>query len=641
MIAMAIKPPILFILLFMCGTLVTGQTPKKKIVVKKGKQVVLRDTIFIVKRDTILFLTADEMERVKIRENPSVKSSKFYDSLEKKASTSKITKDIFDFVVIKKGRKEKMVSVIVKSEELFKPYEGYTIASIVYKSVDLLEGSVIDTVQKATSKLARYINRVHVDTRSSIIENNLLFKVGDTVDPYQLADNERILRQFKTLRDARIYVTKSKLLPKAVDVVVVTQDVASIGVSGDYTSPQNYRLDVYDINILGYAKQLQASYFRSTLDNPTSGYEVILRESNFSNTFIQGELQYTENYLRQRGRIAIARDFFTPNIKYAGGLELYQTREKFYFEEYDTLQIPYTENNLDVWFGRSIQIKKRTNIIFAARANALHFIDRPYVSSDSNSFFHNRTLLLGSVTLTERNFMKGFRIRGFGKSEDILVGGTVSLIAGKEINQFINRNYLEVDGNFGRYFPAVGYFNLSVAASSFFKPRKTEDGLVSTSVTYFSNLLKIRKMQVRHFVYAGYTKGFNRILDRTISITGGRKDERGLPPLGNQRVTLGYETVYFMPWYPYGFQFALFHRIDINLLSTGSTLFGNATLFPSIQIGARILNENLVLPKFSIDLTYYASNKNYNSAWQLNFSTTLVNLFGTSQVFKPRIAGFD
>jgi hypothetical protein len=632
---------LIFIFSLLSALYVIGQIPKRKLVVKRGKQVVLKDTIFIVKKDTILFLTEDEMKRVRIRENPSVKSSKFYDSLEKRASSNKITKDIFDFVVINKGDKEKVVNVIVKSEDIFKPYEGYTIATIVFKNVDLLEGSVIDTLQKATSKLARYVNRVHVDTRSRIIENNLLFKVGDVVDPFQLADNERILRQFKTLRDARIYVTKNKIHPKTVDIVVVTQDVTSIGFSGDYGSPQNYRLDVYDINILGYAKQLQVSYFRSTLANPTSGYEITLRESNFSHTFIQGELQYTENYLRQRARIAVGRDFFAPTIKYAGGLELYQTKEKFYFEEYDTLQTPYTENNLDLWFGRSIQIKKRTNVIFAARANTRHFIDRPFVSSDSNSFFYNRTLVLGSVSLAERNFMKGFRIRGFGKTEDILVGGTVSLVAGKEINQFVNRTYLEVNGNFGRYFPAIGYFNLSVAAGSFFKPTKTEDGLISVSATYFSNLLKIRKTQVRHFVYAGYTKGFNRVLDRTISIIGGRKDQRGLPALGNQRVTLGYETVYFMPWYPYGFQFALFHRFDINLLSTDSNLFSKAALFPSIQLGARILNENLVLPKFSVDVTYYASNKNYNSAWQLNFSTTLVNLFGTSQVFKPRIAGFD
>jgi hypothetical protein len=488
---MAIKNtvPIFFSLLLLGTACVIGQTPKKKVVVKKGEQIVLRDTIFIVKRDTTLFFKEDEMERVKIRENPSVKSSKFYDSLEKKASTNKITRDIFDFAIVKRGRKEKAVSVIVKSEDIFKPFEGYTIASIVFKTVDVLEGSVIDTLQKATSKLARYVNSVHVDTRSQIIENNLLFKVGDAVDAYQLADNERILRQFKTLRDARIYAIKSKTEPKAVDIVVVTQDVTSIGVSADFSSTQNYRLDVYDINILGYAKQLQVSYYRSTIANPTNGYEITLRETNFRNTFIQGELQYTENYLRQRSRIALGRDFFSPAIKYAGGLELFQTKEKFYFEEYDTLQTPYAENSIDVWLGRSFQIKKRTNVILAARANTHYFIQRPFVSIDSNSFFYDRTLLLGSITLTERNFMKGFRIQGFGKTEDISVGGTVNVSVGKEINQFDNRTYLEMGGNFGRYFPAIGYFNLTLAAGSFFKPAKTEDGLISVSTTYFSNLL--------------------------------------------------------------------------------------------------------------------------------------------------------
>lgn len=640
---MAFEKKILLIVVFFALSIsyIRCQIPKKKVVVKKGMQVVLRDTIFIVKRDTTFFFSEDEMERVKIRENPSVKSSKFYDRLEKRASTSRITKDIFDFAIVKKGRKEKVVSMIVKSEEIFKPFEGYTIASIVFKVVDVLEGSVIDTLQKATSKLARYVNGVHVDTRSQIIENNLLFKVGDAVDAYQLADNERILRQFKTLRDARIYITKNISHPKTVDVVVVTQDVTSIGISGDFSSSQNFRLDVYDINILGYAKQLQVSYYKSTIANPTNGYEITLRETNFRNTFIQGELQYTENYLRQRSRIALGRDFFTPAIKYAGGLELYQTKEKFYFEEYDTLQTPYTENNLDLWLGRSFQIKKRTNVIFAARANTHYLIQRPFVSIDSNSFFYNRTFLLGSITLTERNFMKGFRIQGFGKTEDISVGGTVNVSVGKEINQFDNRTYLEMGGNVGRYFPAIGYFNLTLAAGSFFKPTKTEDGLISVSATYFSNLLKIRKMQVRHFVFAGYTKGFNRILDRTISINGGRKDQQGLPALGNQRMSLGYETVYFMPWFPYGFQFALFHRIDVNLLATDRTLFSKAALFPSIQVGARVLNENLVLPKFSVDITYFGGNDKYNASWQLKFLTTLTNLFGTSQVFKPQVAGFN
>lgn len=615
--------------------------PQTKIAVKKGWQIVLKDTTFITKYDTVLLLTEEEAAKIKIRENPYEKSTKFYDSLSKKASTKKVTKEIFDLVIKKKVRKEKLVTVIVKSEEVFIPYAGYTIGSIVFKNVDLLEGSVTDTLQKASSKFGIFVNKLHKDTRARIINQNLLFKVGDVVDPYMLADNERILRQFKTLRDARIYLKESEKYSNVVDVVIVTQDVSSIGVAGGYSSLRKYRFEVYDINILGYARQLRVSYFKNSAGIPKNGYEVTLREPNLLSTFIQGELQYTDNYIRQRTRFALGRDFLTPEIKYAGGIELYKTNEKFYFEEYDTLEIPYTENNTDLWMGRSIEFKKRRNIIFSTRLNTRNFIDKPFVSSDSNSFFYNRSLMLGSITLIKRNFLKTLRIRGFGKTEDVPVGGSLSVVFGKEFTEFKDRPYVELDATFGKYFSNIGYLNLSLAAGSFFKDESAEDGLVAMTSTYFSDLLKLRKTQVRQFVYFTYTKGFNRVLDRTISLNGKWENKDALPPLGNKRVTLGFETVYFMPWYTYGFQFALFHRIDFNLLSNDALLFDKASLFPTLRIGARMLNENLVLPRISVELAYYAKNKNYNSAWEFKFSTTLVNLFGTSQVFKPQVSRFN
>ena len=111
---------------------------------------------------------------------------------------------------------------------------------------------------------------------------------------------------------------------------------------------------------------------------PRNGYEITLREQNLFHTFIEGELQYTENYLRQRTRLSLGRDFFTPEIKYAGGFDIYRTRENFYFEEYDTLSMPYTENNIDAWAGRSFQFKKRVNIIFSARINPRNFVSRSF-----------------------------------------------------------------------------------------------------------------------------------------------------------------------------------------------------------------------------------------------------------------------
>jgi hypothetical protein len=625
------------ILLLLCiWQVVAQQVQKKKIRVKKGLQVVLPDTTFIAKRDTLLLLSHYEAKRLRIIEDPQKQSSRFYDTL-----GARVHKDVFGLVIKKRGSRQRLVNVLIKNETVYMPYTGYTIGSILYKSVDLLEGSVIDTLQKAATSFGKFVNRVHRDTRASIIEKNLLFSAGDAVDPFRLADSERVLRQFRTLRDARIYLQPRKGGLRVVDVVVVTQDIGSLGFSVDYESSDRFRVDLYNINVLGYAKQIQMSYFRSAYDSPINGYEITVRDQNVMGTFIQGEVQYSNNYIRQRTRLSLGRDFFTPEIKYAGGMEVYHTNEKFYAEDYDTLRIPYSENNVDVWAGRSFEIKKRTNIIFSIRVNNLNFLNRPFVSGDSNSFFYDRTFVLGSLALAKRNFFKSLRIRGFGRTEDIPAGSSVAIVLGREVNEFKDRTYWELNGAMGKYFPRIGYLNITLATGSFVKSGVLENGLVQVNSTAFSDLIRLRNTQMRQFVYFSYIRGFNRLLDKTVSLEGKWKNANGLLPLGNRRMTIGLETVYFMPWYVYGFQFALFYRADINMLGTDESVTDEASFFYSIRTGVRILNENLVLPSFSIDLAYYGKNKNYSAGWEFKFSTGLVNLFNATQLFKPQVRSFE
>lgn len=304
------------------------------------------------------------------------------------------------------------------------------------------------------------------------------------------------------------------------------------------------------------------------------------------------------------------------------------------------MQLPYTENSLDFWAGRSFQSGKRTNIILSARTHTRNFIDTPFISIDSNSFFFDRTLFLGSIAVTKRNYLKTLRIRGFGRTEDLPIGGTVSVVGGREVNVFADRAYVEIDGTYGKYFKGFGYINLSFAGGSFFKNGKAEDGLLSAGGTYFTDLIKVRRAQLRQFVYLSYMNGLNRVLDQTITIPGKWRVDN-IAPLGNQRMTIGLESVYFMPWYAYGFQFALFYRFDLYLISKDTTPFTRYTSFPVLRAGARMQNENLVLPRFSFEVAYFGRNQDFVSAWEFKFSTTLPNLFGTSQVFKPQVSVFN
>ncbi len=218
---------------------------KKKYTILKNKLVILKDTSFVTRRDTIVYLSDQEVVDIQLKENPYTKSNRFYDTVQHRASKKKLTKQMADLVLKKTSRKTRVNDAIEKSEDKFKPYEGYTIGDVMFKTVDLLEGSVIDTLQVATTKFGKFVNKVHKDTRAYIIKQNLLFKPGDPVDPYRLADNERILRQFRTLRDARIMLRVRSEKKKIVDIVVVTQDVASVGFSGKYSSFDRFRFDIY------------------------------------------------------------------------------------------------------------------------------------------------------------------------------------------------------------------------------------------------------------------------------------------------------------------------------------------------------------------------------------------------------------
>lgn len=604
--------------------------------VPKGFLVVLEDTSFVVPNDTVII-----GRRVRFREDPYVKSQKFYDSLQERAERTRVTKELHELLIRKQRRAQTVDSVINKSEDSFKKYEGMTIRSIRIKKTDLLEGSVIDTVLEASSKVGKLVNRIHADTRDFIIRNNLLFATGDVVDPYKLSDNERILRQFKTIRDARIYVKPVEGTTDKVDIVVVTQDVASVGASGSYSSLKNFSLEVYDINILGYAKQLQVSYFRNTAGRPQDGYEILLREPNFGHSFIQGEIKYTDNYLRNRTSITAGRDFLTPKMKYAGGLEVFKTHENYVINRNDTLPQPYTQESIDAWVARSIQLATRTNFIIAARTQDYRFGSRPFVSPDSNYFFFNRNYILGGLTIFHTNYFKGSLIQGFGKTEDVPVNAWLGTTFGPEYNDYSTRRYIDVHAGIGRYLRKTGYFYADLTVGGFRNGSIWEDGVVNINGRYFSNLMRAGKTKVRQFVNFSYVKGYNRTINQTLAINRGWRNSRGFVPLGNERITLGFETIHFTPWYFYGFKFALYYGADFNAIGNNEKILNKKNVFPSVKAGMRMLNDNLAFPTLSVDVNYYVRTADYKPSFSVGVSTSLPRLFGAPQSFRPQIAAFQ
>ena len=634
----------LTVALLHCHSTFGQESDSLRFKVKKGLEVNLKDTVYVVQSDTIIQLALNDTSSLKIKENPYQRTKQFYDSLDKKTSKNIIARNIFDLVVSDKNFEPKKdqkpgLSQFTKSELAFSKYKGKVIHSIAFKQVDILEGSVTDTTKKALSKTGVFVNNIHVNTQKHILKKNLLIREGDIIDPYVLADNERLLRQQDVIRDARIYIQPHEGDKNAVDLIIVTQDVLSIGASSQLTSIREFNFGVYDINALGYAKQFQASYFYNSEIEPLHGYDVTLYEPNLFSSFFSGEIQYADNYLYNRIKLAVGRDFFNPNIEYAGGLETYHTSEYYFFEAYDTLQTRFSANYLDVWVGKSLKLQPRTNLIFTSRYDVMHFLDRPLYSSDSNHFFHQRDMFLVGANLTKRNFMTGNKIFGFGKTEDIPLGQYIGVVTGRQFTEFRSRFYSRVDLSASRYFSNLGYVAAIGSLGSFFSEDSSEDAVLKINGLYFTNMMKLSKYEMRWFVYTDYARGINRIIDQQISLDQGWNND-DFPPLGNEKLSIDVEAAYFLPWYIFGFRFTVFHNFGLNFLNMGRGMFADNTLFPTFGLGLRTLNENLVLPELSFELNYLGKNKGFPSTWSFNVSTNFPELFNKKQVFKPRVLEF-
>ncbi|MFQ3213707.1 MAG: hypothetical protein ACI9XJ_000497 [Marivirga sp.] len=616
-------------------SLCNGQKIKSRsdsVIINVGYVLILKDTFYIPENDTVYFI--EEGKQYSIRKSPYFKSEMFYDSLKSKASKNKLTKRLYSLLFLSSAASLSENKLIVNSEDPFEPFLGKKYGAIIIKRVPILEGSVRDTSKMVTSWHARTVNKFHVSTRKSIIRENLFIKTGQYVDPYQLADNERILRQFRTIRDAKIYLSPSSDDPEVVDVIVVTQDVVSVGAAVSASAANNFSIDLYDRNILGFARDLQVTYDFDESSDPAKkhGYGIRYRIPNVYGTFMRADFLYENYFYRQQQGLFLSRDFFIPEIKYGGGVTVTKVKSNFVPIINPALTVPYTQDLVEIWLGRSYQFKRRSNFIVQLLWQRTFYPDRPITSEIVNRNFTNSNLFLINATILNRTYSKSSLIRGFGRTEDITKGFVLSVTYGIENNEFYSRNYMELELDLAEYLENVGFFYLSNALGVFSKTGNSsfEDGAFKSQLQYFSPLLKHNKSAYRQFIDFGFSKGINPQYERFFLIDNSFSNANFYRPIGNRKIHIATETVFFAPWYFYGCKFSLYNRNEINWLGNAALVSKN-NFYSSFSIGMRVLNESLVFPTLELKFTYFNNPNGINDLNQVrlfnNYSTSFQKLY--------------
>lgn len=537
-----------------------------------------------------------------------------------------------------------------KSEDAFIPYQGKIIRKINVKSIPFSR-TVQDTTKKFQSKVAQIAEGLHTETQERVVRNNLFIKEGQVLNPYRLADNERYLRDLNFIKDSRIFVIQENEDSDSVDLLIMTRDVFSIGASLDPDSPTSVNWLFQEANLLGSGLRIAYSGLYDSDRSPKFGFSNTISQNSLAGTFINGTIGHTViNNARSLGNenesalyLRLERPLFMPYAKWAGGIEFSRNWSDNVFTKPDSLFANYIYSIQDYWAGftfgenRNLRLgrENRNRKFVAARVLDQHFIRFPGIElSDRDQLIYtNRLLVLTQLTLFKQNFYKTKFVYGFGRTEDVPYGYSVSITAGWERQSGIERPYM--GGEVKKSFTNNGnIITLGAQAGGYSRGGDTEDLRVNLTASYFTKVYDMSSLKVRHNLEFGVSRFYNRKIKSQLDIND-QNGIQGFKPdslFGNTRLRLRMQSIFFTNWKLIGFNFAVVPQVDLAFLSRSNQSAVGGKFFQGLSLGLRTRNENLIFNTIELRGFYYPSTVetldhfgiNVNASLRIKYPTTLV-----------------
>lgn len=556
-----------------------------------------------------LFMQKNDTADVIILSN---KPKIFYDSLEIKASRHRFTKWVYGHVL----RSTKVsVNKDLQSYEYYKSFEKKTIGTIRIKSLDVFGPDFNDTAKITDIWIESLANKLHSRSSLSVIRKNLWIKEGQSLDPNLLMDNEQLLRSLPYLKDVRIIISTNPLNDNLVDILILTKDVFSFGLTGGIGGVNKGNFGIYDKNILGMGHELGTSLVANTNRSPNIGFDAYYAINNVSGKFINFSTGYSNTYLSQGVFVSLDRDFLRPQSVYAGGLKALRSYRSNRINVNDPAITDSTLNYLylDGWYGRRLKLginrnDNRFQMTLAGRIRYTSFYNRPAPDIHNNQYFANSTFYLGSLSFSKRSYVRDYLVYSYGITEDIPKGYLHELVLGYDHNEFGDRWYSHVFLSTGNMFRNKSfYLYTSLGMGTYWKRTGLEQGMTDFKLNFISPLFHVWSVQARQFIKVNYTIGINRFdienlyLLNSDGIRGfGSQFEKG-----KQRLTLNVENVFFQNRAILNFKTALFSFFDVGIVGPAEQSIFKQSYYAGIGIGLRIRNENLIFKTIQIRLAFY------------------------------------
>ncbi len=324
----------------------------------------------------------------------------------------------------------------------FAAYSGKRIRSIEFVTLPIFN----ELDEKENNWLYRGANWIHVPTKASPIEQQLLFAEGDAVEQDRIRESERILRDSTYLYDAMIL--PAQVCGDAMDLLVVVRDVWTLQFTGSFSrtgGDNSSAIGVADTNILGYGHGIYLSYER---DPERSGIAAGFTSTHLVDGHTQVTLEHVENNDGNSNNLQVERPFYSVDTPWAAGAH-YQTmnlREKIEVAETTSNEYDHFTETSEAYVGMLSSLKDNVahhwRLGFSSERDAYSDQDPEFIAplpidrtvaypwlefetieydyrtvTNLNQLFRNEDINLG----TQFSFRLGLTSDGLGSTEEYWV----------------------------------------------------------------------------------------------------------------------------------------------------------------------------------------------------------------------------
>ena len=306
--------------------------------------------------------------------------------------------------------------------------------------------SLVAASASAAGETTRRIERISISgnerTRDEVIRRELLFAVGDTLDPVIVAETERNLRRLLYLGDASISITDRG--SSGVDLTVVVQDLYSRALSPLFsgeTSELSYGLVALDYNLFGRGQlaQLQLNH------HPVTGNRASIshRLPRLTDAHLALASDLTIASEGHDVGLSLSRRYYSLATRwsYGAALSSHENISRLYSGRSLVARYRSSSERGSAWIEHSAsrgEYKLRTSLSMAVS-------DRSFESTQGFTYAptaRRRVLTSVGITLWQPRYRRARYVQQLGRLEDLQVGSWLTLRAG------LSHRSLGSDSNF-------------------------------------------------------------------------------------------------------------------------------------------------------------------------------------------------